>query len=169
MDKKYIKFNLALEYPDFTGENPVVIISELSKEKMLKEFPELKNRYPLEIYTTAQWEKLQSVFRESWKNDMKYIMREIRHGDMDGYVEGNTEKLIKNYDNNSVECEFNKKENRFRLKQAMKQLNENQKRRVCLYYFQGLTYREIAEIEGVSDKSVRESVSGAIKKIKKYF
>jgi RNA polymerase sigma-70 factor (ECF subfamily) len=47
-------------------------------------------------------------------------------------------------------------------------LNENQKRRIILYYFQGLTYRQIAKIDGVSDMSVRESIAGAIKKIKKF-
>lgn len=50
----------------------------------------------------------------------------------------------------------------------MKQLGENQYRRIYAYYFKGMTYRQIAAAEGVSDKSVRESIAGAIKKLKKF-
>jgi len=169
MDKKYTKFNLTLEYPGLVGESSLAIITELSMEQLLVEFPELKTHLPFAIFTVVQWEKFKSVFKESWNNDLKHKMRDIRHGDIDGYVEGNTENLIRNYVNFSVECEINKKMDSFKLKQSMKHLNENQKRRIQLYYFQGLTYREIAGLEGVSDMSIRESISGAIKKIKKYF
>jgi RNA polymerase sigma factor (sigma-70 family) len=54
------------------------------------------------------------------------------------------------------------------LRNAMKQLGENQYRRIYAYYFKGMTYRQIAAAEGVSDKSVRESIAGAIKKLKKF-
>jgi len=169
MDKKYTKFNLILEYPGLVGESPMAIITELSMEQLIVEFPELKTQLPFTIFTTVQWDKFKSVFKESWNNDMKHKMRDIRHGDIDGYVEGNTENLIRNYANFFVECEFNKKIDSLLIKQAMKHLNDNQKRRIQLYYYQGLTYREIAEIEGVSDMSIRESINGAIKRIKKYF
>lgn len=32
-----------------------------------------------------------------------------------------------------------------------------------------MTYRQIAAKEGVGEKSIRESINGAVKKIKKYF
>ena len=166
MDKKYTKFNLTSEYPGLIGESSMAIITELSMEQILMEFPELKTQLPFAIFTAVQWDKFKSVFKESWNNDMKHKMRDIRHGNTDGYIEGNTENLIRNY---SVECEFNKKIDSSLLEQAIKHLNENQKRRIKLYYFQGLTYREIAEFEGVSDMSIRESINNAIKKIKKYF
>ena len=164
MDKKYIKFNLTLEYPGLVGESSMAIITELSMEQLLAEFPELKTQLPFSIFTTVQWENFKYVFKESWNNDMKHKMRDIRHGDIDGYVEGNTENLIRNYVNFSAECEFNKKIDSSLLEQAIKHLNENQKRRIKLYYFQGITYREIADIEGVSDMSIHESINGAIKK-----
>ena len=42
-----------------------------------------------------------------------------------------------------------------------------QKRRLIMYFFDGLTYREIAEAEGASAMSVFESIHAAQEKIKK--
>ena len=47
-------------------------------------------------------------------------------------------------------------------------LTEPQKRRVILYYFEGMTYEKIAEIDGVKLQSVSESILLALKKIKKF-
>lgn len=39
----------------------------------------------------------------------------------------------------------------------------------ALFYFSGLTFRQIGEKLGVSDMAVRESIEVALKKIKKFF
>ncbi len=39
----------------------------------------------------------------------------------------------------------------------------------CIFFFEGMTYRQIAAKEGVGEKNIRESINGAVKKIKKYF
>ena len=98
---------------------------------------------------------------------MKYKMRDIRYSDMNGYIEGDTEQMFRNVETPTVVDEVISKLDKELLLSALDCLNENQKRRVTLYYFQGLTYRQIARIDGVSDMSVRESIAGAIKKIKK--
>lgn len=51
------------------------------------------------------------------------------------------------------------------LHQAISMLTETQQRRLKLYYFQGLTYNQIAEIEGCSASAVASSISVAIEKI----
>lgn len=53
------------------------------------------------------------------------------------------------------------------LHQAISMLTETQQRRLKLYYFQGLTYKQIAEIEGCSAAAVASSISVAIEKIRK--
>ena len=53
------------------------------------------------------------------------------------------------------------------LHQAISMLTETQQRRLKLYYFQGLTYKQIAEIEGCSASDVASSISVAIEKIRK--
>ena len=52
------------------------------------------------------------------------------------------------------------------LKQAIDQLSEIQKRRVKLYYFEGLSVEQIAKIEGASHQAVSKSIFRAVEKIK---
>ena len=54
-----------------------------------------------------------------------------------------------------------------RLHKAISELPETQRRRLTLYYFRGLTYEQIARIEGCTYPAVIKSVSAAIKKIRK--
>ena len=52
------------------------------------------------------------------------------------------------------------------LHAAMDKLTETQRRRLILYYYHGLTYRRIAEIEKVNFKTISESVARAIQILK---
>jgi len=54
-----------------------------------------------------------------------------------------------------------------RLYTAIDTLPEAQRRRLCLYYFTGLNYRQIAEIEGVNQGTVAHSVERAKKALAK--
>ena len=53
-----------------------------------------------------------------------------------------------------------------RLHRAISELPEKQRRRLTLYYFQGLTYEQIAEMEGCTIMPVKRSIDSALKKIK---
>ena len=53
------------------------------------------------------------------------------------------------------------------LHQAVATLTETQQRRLTLYFFRGLTYKQIAEMENCSISSVGGSISAAIENIKK--
>lgn len=53
------------------------------------------------------------------------------------------------------------------LHKAIAELPETQKRRLLLYYFQGMTYEQIAQMEGCRYQSVQESVLAAIKHLRK--
>lgn len=53
------------------------------------------------------------------------------------------------------------------MKKLLSHLTETQRRRL-LMYAKGLTYREIAAIEGANPKSVYECVEGARKKLKNF-
>ena len=60
------------------------------------------------------------------------------------------------------------KERFIRLWNALNCLPEIQGRRVDAHFILGMTYREIAQAEGVDKSSVRESVLGGLKSMKKY-
>lgn len=53
-----------------------------------------------------------------------------------------------------------------KLKQAINELSEIQKRRIIKYYFEDKTQREIAEEENVDIRAVQYTLNSAIKKIK---
>ena len=53
-----------------------------------------------------------------------------------------------------------------RLHRAITQLPETQRRRLMLYYFEGLTYEQIARMEGCTIMPVKRSIDSAIKKLK---
>ena len=55
-----------------------------------------------------------------------------------------------------------------RLYAALEKLSEIQRRRLEMRYFDGLTYRMIAEIENVSHNAIKKSVAQAIGIISKY-
>ena len=56
-----------------------------------------------------------------------------------------------------------------RLHRAITQLPETQRRRLILYYFEGLTYEQIARMEGCTIMPVKRSIDSAIKKLKLFF
>lgn len=53
------------------------------------------------------------------------------------------------------------------LHRAIDQLPEIQRRRIYLYYFEGYTYEQIAQIEGCKHPAIMKSVTAAERKIKK--
>lgn len=54
------------------------------------------------------------------------------------------------------------------LREAIWKLPEKQRRRVTLYYFEELTYAQIADLEGCSLQVVAKSVKAAEKSLKKF-
>ena len=117
-------------------------------------------------YVTKEvYEALTETFR---KEAHAQEMRDLRHVTKEGYTEGETEDLAFN-SRESLEDMVIRQMEMETLQKAMQSLTEAQRERLHLYFFEGLTYRQIAEKKGIGEKNVRESITGAIKKIKKYF
>lgn len=117
-------------------------------------------------YTYVSEEVYEALVNTFRKEAHAEEMRDLRHVTKDGYVEGDTEDLLIETEE-SVEDYVIRQLEIKQLQKAMRQLTENQKERLQLYFFEGLTYRQIGEKLGISDKSVRESIDAALKKIKK--
>ena len=117
-------------------------------------------------YVTREvYEALTETFR---KEAHAQEMRDLRHVTKEGYTEGETEDLA--FDSGeSLEDMVIRQMEMETLQKAMQSLTEVQRERLHLYFFEGLTYRQIAEKKGIGEKNVRESITGAIKKIKKFF
>lgn len=54
------------------------------------------------------------------------------------------------------------------LHRAISELPETQRRRLVLYYFEGLTYAQIAEKEGCTFQAVGKTIAAAEKRLKKF-
>jgi len=117
-------------------------------------------------YTYVSEEVYEALVNTFRKEAHAEEMRDLRHITKDGYMEGDTEDLLIETEE-SVEDYVIRQLEIKQLQKAMQQLTENQKERLQLYFFEGLTYRQIGEKLGISDKSVRESIDAALKKIKK--
>lgn len=117
-------------------------------------------------YVTREvYEALTETFR---KKAHAQEMRDLRHITREGYTEGETEDLA--FDSGeSLEDMVIRQMELETLQKAMQSLTEVQRERLHLYFFEGFTYRQIAEKKGIGEKNVRESITSAIKKIKKFF
>lgn len=117
-------------------------------------------------YVTKEvYEALTEIFR---KEAHAQEMRDLRHITKGGYTEGETENLAFE-SGESLEDIVIRQMELETLQKAMQSLTEVQRERLHLYFFEGLTYRQIAEKKGIGEKNVRESITVAIKKIKKFF
>lgn len=94
-----------------------------------------------------------------------FYERHIEHSEVWDYVFDEAA----NEDEDSLEDTVIRNLEYEQLHKAMEKLTEVQKKRVYLYYFKGLTYKEIAEMENCSLQPVVRSITGALEKIKKYF
>lgn len=115
--------------------------------------------------TVEVFEALSNMFR---KEAHAEEMRDLRHMTKEGYDEGKTEDLVFEQEESLEDMIIRQMELEI-LQKAMQSLTEVQRERLHLYFFSGLTFRQIGEKLGVSDMSVRESIESALKKIKKFF
>jgi len=55
------------------------------------------------------------------------------------------------------------------IEAALKSCTPAQRKRVLLHYFEGYSFREIADMQRCDESAIRRSITAALKKIKKYF
>lgn len=93
-------------------------------------------------------------------------MHDLRHTTADGYTEGETEDLMTER-GESLEDAVIRRMELETLQEAV--THTDTERAAASLFFHGLTFRQIAQKTGVSDKSVRESIEASLKKIKKFY
>lgn len=140
---------------DFKGNNYVV------------SFKTVKNEYK-EVKVS---EEVFKAFDKFELEDISQLHKVDKHIDM--RVIDNTEYMDIILFNNAVNDEISIEEQienkilQEELKKAILELSEVQKRRVIKYYFENKTLQKIAEEEGCSITSVKESLDSSINKLRK--
>ena len=136
------------------------------------------NNYVVSFKTVKNEYKEVKVSEEVFKAFDKFELEDIsqlhkvdKHIDM--RVIDNTEYMDIILFNNAVKDEISNEEQienkilQEELKKAILELSEVQKRRVIKYYFENKTLQKIAEEEGCSITSVKESLDSSINKLRK--
>lgn len=116
--------------------------------------------------TPEEKKKLEDACAEFRREDHKQEMRAIRHHDVCGYEDGETELFLKDVDKDSVEFQVIANIESKALQTAMNALSDEQRERVVLYYFYGRSEADIARILNVSQSSISRSLKVCLKKLK---
>lgn len=141
MSKEWIKIRVSDFYRDAIGETEYTYVSR-------------------EVYET-----LANTFR---KEAHAQQMRDIRHLTADGYTDGETEELMAEA-GEALEDMVIRQMDMELLQKAMQSLTEVQRERLHLYFFKGLTVREIAELQGVNRNAVWKALQRTIELLRRYF
>ncbi|MGN0326010.1 MAG: RNA polymerase sigma factor [Lachnospiraceae bacterium] len=117
-------------------------------------------------YVTREvYEALADTFR---KEAHAQEMKDLRHTIRDGYTEGETEELTQETGETLEDMVIRQMELEI-LQKAMQSLTEVQKERLHLYFFEGMTIREIAEKQGVNRNAVWKSIQGILEQLRAFF
>lgn len=97
--------------------------------------------------------------------DLSYLNEVDRHYEQSELTEGSLyERAVHRPD--TVEESAMRRMEYQQLHKAISELPETQRRRLCLYYFEGLTYEQIGELEGCTFQAVAKSIVAAEKRLK---
>lgn len=119
-------------------------------------------------YTHVSQEVYEAMTETFRKEAHAQEMRDLRHVTRDGYTEGETEDLA--FDTGeSLEDMIIRRMELETLQKAMQSLTDVQKKRLQMYFFEGMTIREIAEKEGINRNAVWKSLQATIARLKEFF
>lgn len=153
--------NLKYEYEGYIGKEQWAIISELTEKEILEKYKPIIQDYIPFLVLPPMYGEVRQQFR---RNENKHYMRMVR-----GHIYSLEEDLEEHHPEIAVEdcaTQIFAQEQSRELWEAINSLNDIQRKRLIAYYFEGKTYREIADEEGVDHKAVVRSVAIALKNLR---
>ena len=166
--------NMITEYGQKLNGCKYAVASRYSRERLEELYTENLKKFSPYIYLT---ENEYNPIRESNNNNSKFHQREINCHTGYEYQEEISESghvcvsLLADPEpdvlTRIIEAEEAAELDKYKAKlpEALNTLTEKQKKRMIMHFYGGKTYREIAEIEGVKEASVCESMQNAKKKM----
>lgn len=157
-------------YTDFVGPKYIVATDD----------PQFKQKHPelagMVIVSVAMFAEMAKEYNRYFANEVREKRRQSRYHIDEGYYEnceedenGNCPNLkIKDLPLNPVQDEVEKRLDYEELHKAIKFLNEVQRKRVMMYFFEGKSQQEIADIQGVRLYTVQKSIEAAKKFLKNF-
>lgn len=174
---EYQAVNLVTEYGQKLKGCKYAVASVHSQKEMEEMYGESIDIFRPYIFLTS---KEFAPIRDSQRNNDKYHKKELRDHELYGFTEELTEIaneccFLSDEEPNAIDAmteivdneEFRHKEEVMR--KAIQTLTDTQRRRAEMAFVKGLSFRRIAEHEGIDEKAVRKSIEGVKKKICDYF
>lgn len=152
------------EYPSYTGIEKWIIITDLTEEELNIKYSEQVNPLRPFIILSRSFGKVRNKYI---RNENKHRMRAVRTIEPFDYDD---ELLVAHHPEiirDTFEDDYIFRQDCLLLQEAISRLNENQKKRLTQFFFEGKSYAEIGKEEGVTYQAVQLSVEGAIKKLRK--
>ena len=169
--------NMITEYGQKLNGCKYAVASRYSKERLEELYTENLRKFSPYIYLTE--EEYQPI-RESNNNNNKHHMRDVNNHDDYGYTEDMMEVmhectlLLADPEPDVLTSIIEREDEELRARQiaalpeAMVMLTEKQKKRIAMHFYEGMTYREIAELENTGLSTVQDSIDLAKEKIKNF-
>lgn len=171
--------DLRYEYVGYNGVEKYAIVTDLSKEELLAEYPDVICRYtPFVLLSILHGE----VIRDFHRNEDKFQKRDLRNHDLYGYEEGFSEcfyrEFVTTYEDpfhqaireaHELEMEQIRKCNIVKVQKTLSLMKPIQKERLYKSVVKGMSAREIAREEEVHHSTVLKSLEAAKKNFKKIF
>lgn len=120
------------------------------------------------VHKISITQELYDLFNQFELEDISYLNRVDRHMEHSKILE-DTLNQRSEFQVKTVEDIVLSKIQAEQLHKAISKLPEIQKRRVYLYYFCGLTYKQIAALEGCEFQVVARSIKRALENLRKKF
>jgi len=168
-EKEYTAYYMKKEYGSlYQGEYKYCIYTrEITEDELLEKYgAELEKYRP---YIIIAGEDFYEAHADLLRNNENYENWQLKHGDMYGFSEGESEiyhpELVKpDVMNEIIFMEYSNE-----LEVAMEQLTPTQRRRVIAHFYDGKSSRTIAKEEGVNYSKVDKSIKAALEKLRKFF
>ena len=169
--------NMITEYGQKLNGCKYAVASRYSKERLEELYTENLKKFSPYIYLTEEEYK---PIREANNNDNKHHMRDVNNHDDYGYTEDMMETmhkcalLLADPEPDVLTAIIEREDAALRARQiaalpdALATLTEKQRIRIIKHFYKGMTFREIAKAENTDASSVRDSISLAKEKLKKY-
>lgn len=118
------------------------------------------------MVTTEISEEVYSLFDRFELEDLARMNELDRHGTL---FELNEQELFHNADSDYIPVDVAASENIEcrALRKAIAELPEVQRRRIIMYFFDGLSYEEIAALEGCKYQAIQKSIRQSVRKLRR--
>lgn len=112
-------------------------------------------------------EDVYEVFNGSELRDISYLHEIERHHEQYDQIEDALNQRLDEFQM-TVDEQVEERMEAEALYKCMERLSDTQRRRIVMYYFEGLKLEEIAELEGCAFQVVQKSIKRSIKNLKKF-